>query len=215
MKIFLKFAALLLIVVMVLSFGACESTADKMEALAGTYTLVSPDDGTEAKYLLEYIEADEAEIALADLNSMSFVQSVYFSADGSYYFAYDGEATKEYVKAFYEGYFADLYENRTSLNDVYDFSFDDLSEEEFYELYACDIYARESYADLIDYLTENAYLYDTLSEPWESGTYTIRSGHIECTVTGESKAETLGYELDGNTLTLIYSDGKEVYTKAN
>lgn len=200
---------------MALSFGACESNADKMEALAGTYTMFSPDDGTEAKYLLEYIEASEEEVAIADLNSMSFAQTVHFDLDGSYYFSYDIEGTKECVRSFYEGYFADLYENRTALNSLYNFSFDNLSEEEFYEIYACDIYACDDYAALIDTLVENAYLYESFSEPWETGTYTIRKGNIQCTVTGESEAESLGYELNGNTLTLIYSDGQEVYTKVN
>ncbi len=221
MKKFAKIAAFILAAVLVLSVSACAFGTDSIENIAGTYTMKEFGNSEEAEYLLEYIEAFDEEIALADLDSFYFVKNVHFDMDGSYYFAYDGEATSESVREFYLNYYADLYEGRSTLNEVYtDFrdtlidgrTFDELSEEEFYQFMA-DLYSLDSFDELIDIISSDVYDYDSLSEPWETGTFTMGTGQVFCTITGETEAEYLGYEVVDDTLTLTYSDMVEEYTK--
>ncbi len=214
MKKFRKILALVLVALLSLTLCACESNAEKMAKLAGTYTMSVTAEEDEVAELLELIEAYDEEIALVDMDSLQYVQIVSFDTDGNYYYAYDVDATLENTRDFYEGYMKALYEGRTTLNDVYDYSFDDVTEDEFYQLYA-DMYSCDDYEDMIDSFVEYSYDLDVLSEPWETGTYTIRAGQIYCTMTGDDEELALGYRLDGDSLTLIYSDAEEVYTKVN
>lgn len=214
MKICKKLVVLLLAAILVLSLGACESAEEKMAKLAGTYTMTAVDTEEFFNSLMDSIEAYDEEIALADASSLKYVQLVTFDAEGNYSYAYDAAATEECVREFYAGYFAALYAGRTTLNDVYGGSFDDFTEEEFCQFYA-ELYNCADYSELIDTLVDSAYDYSTLSEPWETGTYTISGNRILCTIEGEEEAEAMGYELDGDSLTLTYSDGEEVYTKVN
>ena len=66
---------------------------------------------------------------------------------------------------------------------------------------------------MIEEMTAVGYDYDSLSGKLETGTYYIDGNDIMCTITGQTMAESLGYKVDGNTLTLIYADGTEVYTR--
>ena len=212
-----KYGFLALIFVLALLAGflsGCESTADKVEALSGTWTLVAQDSRDQAVSLLENIEAYEEEIALADLESLYYVQTAVFTQDLAYSFGYDAEATRQCVYEFYDGYFAALYAGRTSLNASYDYSFDELSQEEFLQFYA-DLYGYATYEELLVSITDKAYNYDSLAEPWETGTYTIKGDDIMCTITGADYAESLGYQIEGNRLTLTFSNLVEVYTKSN
>lgn len=205
---------LCLAVVMVagLLAGCGESTADKVAALSGKWTMTVTDP--EAQAVLEAIDLYEEEIALADLTALQYVQTVEFDAELNYSFGYDMDATKELLRQFYNTTFDALYEGRTSLNAVYEMEFDAATKEEFLQFYA-DLYGSPDYETLINDFVENAYDYTVLSEPFETGTYTIRGNAILCTITGETEAESLGYAIDGDTLTLTYVDGEEVYTKAN
>lgn len=214
MKNFRKILAFVIATMVVLALCACESNADKMAALAGKYTMTVTADEDDVKDLLELVNAYDEEIALVDTDSLKYVQIVSFDADGNYYYSYDADATIENAHSFFEGYVEALYNGRTALNEVYDYSFDDLSEDDFKLLYAS-VYSFDSYDELIDGFVEYCYDKDTLAEPWETGTYTIRNGQIYCTMTDDDEELTLGYKLSGNSLTLIYSDGEEVYTKVN
>lgn len=210
-RIFLTLALALLLAA---SLCACDSGAEKMEALAGTYTMTAVETEDLVMELMESIEAYDEEIALVDKSSLKYVQLVTFDAKGNYSFADDPAATRQLVREFYEGYFAALYAGRTTLNAVYETTFDNMTEAEFQQYYA-EVYDCTNYEALLDLLTENAHDYEALEEPWETGTYTIRGNRIYCTITGESQAEYITYSLDGNTLKLTYSDSEEVYTKVN
>lgn len=215
MKKFNKILLLVLVAVMVAGlFAGCETAAQKLEKLAGTYVMTA--DGTEeqAEILLENIDLHEEEIAVVDLTSLDYVQIVEFTTEKTYRFAYDVDGTKECVHTFFDGVFADLYDNRSVLNDTYAQDFDSMSEAEFQQFYA-DLYGFEDFTTLINEMTENAYDWDALGEDWETGTFTISGSDIMCTISGETRAEALGYKLDGTTLTLTYADGTEVYTRIN
>ncbi|MBP3701658.1 MAG: hypothetical protein J6I64_07195 [Lachnospiraceae bacterium] len=204
--------ALVLSMLSMLLAGCGKTEEEKIRELAGIWRMTAADTEDEALYLLENIELYEEEIVHVDLTSLEYAQLVEFTKDKTYRFAYDVEGTRACVEAFYRGVFASLYENRASLNAVYEQTFDELTEAEFYQFYA-DLYEAGDYETLIEYVTELAYDYEVLEEPWETGTYEIQGDLILCTVTGETQAESLGYEIQGYELTLTYVDGTEIYTR--
>ena len=202
---------LALVLLLAVSLCACDSTA-KMEALAGTYTMTAVDSEAQFMEFMESIDAYDEEIALADKSSLKYVQLVTFDAKGNYSFADDVAGNKKCIRDFYESYFAALYAGRTTLNTVYETTFDNMTEAEFQQYYA-EVYNCTSYAELLDTLVENAYDWEAKEEPWETGKYKIRNGKIYYTITGETKSEYTDYVLDGDTLKLTYSDSVEVYTR--
>lgn len=213
MKNFKKSLVLLLVAVMAIGLlCGCESTEEKMAALSGTWTMTIPDTAEQAQILLDNIELYPEEIALVDLNSLEQVKRVTFDMAGNYSFGYDVDGTMECVRQFYLGVFDALYEGRATLNAAYEQEFDNMSRDDFNQFYA-DLYNAGNYDALIDLFVENAYDADALAEPFETGTYTIKGKFIMCTITGETEAESLGYTLEGNTLTLLFADTQEVYTK--
>lgn len=215
MKTIKRILALSLAALLVMGlFAGCESEADKIAVLAGTWTMVGQDSEEEAKELLENIDLYEEEIALADLTTLTYKQNVVFTAEKTYHFVYDVEGTIACVREFFVETFAALYEGRATLNEVYGQEFDQMTEAEFQQFYA-DLYSAENFETLMDQMAEGAYNYEKMAEPWETGTYSIKGDDIMCTITGETQAEALGYSIENDELTLTYSDAVEVYTRAN
>lgn len=215
MKTIKRILALSLAALLVMGlFAGCESEADKIAVLAGTWTMVGQDSEEEAKELLENIDLYEEEIAMADLTTLTYKQNVVFTAEKTYHFVYDVEGTIACVREFFVETFAALYEGRATLNEVYGQEFDQMTEAEFQQFYA-DLYSAENFETLMDQMAEGAYNYEKMAEPWETGTYSIKGDDIMCTITGETQAEALGYSIENDELTLTYSDAVEVYTRAN
>ena len=214
MKTIKRILALSLAALLVMGlFAGCESEADKIAVLAGTWTMVGQDSEEEAKELLENIDLYEEEIAMADLTTLTYKQNVVFTAEKTYHFVYDVEGTIACVREFFVETFAALYEGRATLNEVYGQEFDQMTEAEFQQFYA-DLYSAENFETLMDQMAEGAYNYEKMAEPWETGTYSIKGDDIMCTITGETQAEALGYSIDNEELTLTYSDAVVVYTRA-
>lgn len=84
---------------------------------------------------------------------------------------------------------------------------------EFQQYYA-ELYGQTNYTEMIDLFAENAYDYASLGEDLETGSYSIEGNQILCTATGQFKEETMRYKIEGDTLTLTYVDGVEVYTRS-
>ena len=183
-----------------------------MEALAGTWTMTAVDSEAQFMEFMESIEAYDEEVALADKSSLKYVKLVTFDAKGNYSFADDVAGNKKCIRDFYDGYFADLYAGRTTLNSVYETTFDNMSETEFQQYYA-ELYNCTNYTDLLDTLVENAYDWDAKEAPWETGKYKLRGNRIYCTISGKSDSEYISYTLKGDSLTLSYTNGEEIYTR--
>lgn len=194
-------------------FAGCESEAEKIEKLAGNWYITIDDTPEEAQALLESLDFFEEEIALVDLHALQYAQVVKFNVDKTYSFALDAEGTKECVREFMQKAFEDMYADRTSLNALYEQDFGSMSEEEFGAFYAY-LYEVEDLDTLLDRVANEGYDYDTLCEPWETGTYSIEGNRILCTITGEITEEYLGYKIEEGTLTLTYKDGVEVYSRS-
>ena len=185
----------------------------KLDELVGTWSITMEDTEEEARALLDNIQAYEEEIALADLDSLEYVQVVKFYEDKTYSFGYDADATWQCVYDFYAGFFANLYENRGQLSELYGQDMSVMTEEEFGLFYAS-MYGAADLESLITGFTDDCYDYAALSVPYETGVFKFESGDMLCKIDGEVKYERLGYDVEGNELTLTFADGREVYVKA-
>ena len=186
----------------------------KIDALAGVWHCM--EDGQEdVQDLLDLVDLYEEEKALvrSDL-TFQFVKIVEFTQAQTYRFSYDVELTKQQVRDMYETAIEDLFENRAALTEVYGEELAGYTREQFRQFYA-ELYSMASYDELLDTFADNAYDYDKLGEDFETGTYTIKGDDIMCTITGQSQAEALGYDLEGGNLTLTYTNLVEYYTRAN
>ena len=209
MKNIKAFLALALIAVLLCGCGG----NDRAEALIGTWKTVAQDTPEEAEYLMDYIELYDEEKELVDPSILNYAMVAEFTADGNYSFAYDVEGTKDCVAEFYRGVMDALYEGRAGLSELYGTDLESMTQEEFNEFYAVDIYGMDSFEALIAELAETAYDYAALEEPLESGTYKVVGFNLMCTVEGETEAEGIGFTFEGENLKLTYSDGEEVYSR--
>ena len=216
MKLKKSLALVLIVALMAAMLTGCFGI--KMEDLAGVWHMEVQDSAEQARELLDSIEAYEEEIALADLNSLKYVKVVEFHEDKTYCYYADAEGTKDFVREFYEGYFAALYEGRAALSEAYGGEdFVSMDEAAFQQYYA-DLYGYATYTELVDAFTENAYDYAALEEPSETGTFTISGDMIKCTETGNSFDEGMEAMIYGDNnehLTLTYSNGTENYIRVD
>ena len=202
--------ALVLVLVAALLCGC--GAAMKASDLAGEWNLTAPAGEEEAIYLMDMIELYDEERVFVDAASLNYVAGARFDEEGNYSFYYDVDANQECIRAFYAGVVEALYENRMELLDVYGSTVENLTLHEFQDYYAL-AYGFPDYDTMMTQFVLNAYDYTVLEEPMETGTFKIVGNSLLCTITGETEAESLGCELDGDTLKLIYADAEEVYTR--
>lgn len=201
-------AAVLLLLTCVVGCGPKEE--ELIAQVAGVWTMKLPQAEDEARYLLEGVGLSEEEMVLIDVGSPQYVQVLELGQDGTYHFSYDGDGAQALVEQFYRDAFADLYENRTELDQVYGQHFETITREQFYQLYAI-MYDKADFQTLIHDMAAGAYNYHVLKQPWESGTYRMQEGMIFCLVDGTTQEVSIAYEVQGDVLTLTYVDGSEEY----
>lgn len=188
---------------------ACENSEEKMAELSGTWMMIEQDSQEQATALLENIDLYEGEIAVVDVNSLQYAWIYEFDTEGNFRQAEDPDKAKELVREFYTGAFEDLYAHRADIDDLYEVEMADMTEDAFYAFYA-ELYGYDTFEELLTRFVDSAYRYDEWTD-LQSGTYSVRGGYI--TLTTEEGAGKIGYKIEGDTLTLTYSDGVEVYTK--
>ena len=186
----------------------CESNEKKMEALMGQWMIRSALDSELAKLSLSNIDLSEEEIALVDLDTLQMCTYVEYGL-GTYRIFVDQDVFKNDVEAFLTGAFDNMYDNRMELNDLYSEDFSLMSRGEFQQYYA-DLYGFGNFTDLMDAFVEGCFDYSTLEQDAETGTYHIEGEKILRTIDGTSKEEYMNYQIDGDTLTLIYAEYEEV-----
>ncbi len=211
MKKVQKLLALVLAMALLAGLSGCELGNGKMEALVGRWEFTMTDSQEQAVQLLELSDFYPEEISICKGVALKSVKVVEFSADGTYAFSFDVEKTKACVRAFYAECFQLLYAQRDSLSASYETDFSAMSQEEFFQMYA-QMYEQQSMDALLDLLAENAYAYEELVR-YETGTFRVLGKQIRCNAEGGDEAETMGYALDGDQLTLEYIDGEEVYQR--
>ena len=207
-KIMILCASLLMLLTGVVGCGPKEE--ELIAQVSGVWTMKLPQAEDEARYLLEGVGLMEEEMVLIDVGSPQYVQVLELDLDGTYRFSYDGDGAQALVAQFYRDAFADLYENRTELDQVYGQHFETITREQFYQLYA-DMYDKPDFQTLIHDMAAGAYNYQVLKQPWEAGTYRIQDGMIFCLIDGTTQEVSIAYEVKGDVLTLTYVDGMEEY----
>ena len=207
-----KLIALLLAVVMIFSLCACGGP--DLSPLYGTWTLVEYVDEETATGMLQSLDFYDSEIALADLSGVGVVKYATFNEDGTYSLSYDYDSTYAMMLMYFDNLMNTLYEQRASLTQDYGEPIMDMSKEDFLLAYA-ELFGLASYDELLVLYADNCLNYDVLAEGSETGTFKPGSAKDEilCSVDGIGAEEILRFEVSGTTLTLIYSDGTEVYTK--
>lgn len=190
----------------------CESNENKMEVLMGKWQMAYTADANLAKTCLENLDLAEEEIALVDLNTLKMCVFVEYSA-GTYRIALEPDIIKDNVEEYLTDVFDNLYENRQELNGFYGEDFSEMTKGEFRQFYA-ELYTFANFTDLMDAFVEGCFDYEVLGENAETGTYHIKGDKIYRTIDGTSEEEYMTYRINGNTLTLIYADFEEVFTRA-
>ena len=219
MNLMKRALSLVLVCLMLATLCACGGKAKVLaarqeELCTGKWLTSCPDSPEEARYLLENIDMYEEEIALADLNSLNYSVIFEFSPDGTYRQYLSVEHTKADIRAFYEGAFRALFENRSVLSGIYETPLDSMDEAEF-QLFYAGLYGSEDFSALLNEFVDSAYDYKW--EDLESGTYVLKNVNLLAVerVTSDPEAETSGtipFTLKDGVLTLQYSDGDAVYT---
>lgn len=189
-----------------------KSETEKIEALAGTWYMTFSESESSAQALLELIHLDTEEIACVDLTTLETVKIVNFTTDKTYRYGYDPDGTKACARAFFEGAFYAMYENRAFLGQLYNTDFEPASKDEFLQFYA-ELYGAADFSELLDKILDNCYDYDAMAQPLEEGTFSIEGDVISMTILGQSEAETLEYSLGSGVLMLTYADSVEVYSR--
>lgn len=184
-----------------------------LEDIAGTWERTVDDTEEQALVLLENIDFYPEEIACADLTSLDYIHTVEFTTDGVYRFCVEAEGTRFCVKEFFRGVFEALYENRAGLGAAYGTDFTPMTMEEFCLFYA-ELYGCGDYEELLELLAENAYDYTTFDTPLEQGTCRMSGGMLYCIIDGETLEESMGFELEENSLTLKFADTAMVFYRA-
>lgn len=205
-----RMLSLLLAVLLVGTLCGCGNT-EKLEELCGAWEMTYTEDAETTRGLLEAMEFYEEEIALADLNGLQSVMTVEFTREKTYCYSYDIDAIKASLRDFYDNTVVAVYNARANLTDIYGFETINMSESEFKAFYA-ELFSLESYEALLDYFVENSLDFSSLVD-FDKGSFRLSGSRIICTAEGSDLEEEMSYSISGNTLTLVYADGKEVYTR--
>lgn len=207
-----KIFSLLLAAALLCALCGCSGNADKMNELCGVWEMTYVEDEETARGLLESMEFYEEEIVLADLTGLENTMTVEFTRDKTYCYSYDIDRTKAAIREFYDEAVTAVYNGRTGLTDIYGFETINMTEEEFKAFYATELFSMENYEELLDYFVENCLDYTAITD-FDKGTFRLSGSRIICTAEGSDTEEEMSYSISGNTLTLVYADGKEVYTR--
>ena len=183
-----------------------------LKDVVGGWTIKEPQDKTAITNLLMDNEFYPQELALVD-TSLYLTKTITFTQDKTYIYARPVSSNKVQIKAFYDGVFHDLYEGREALKECYDIDISTLSEEDFLQFYA-ELYEAENYEALLTKLTDTAYDYDSFGT-FETGTFEISSKILSLDTEGTDRDGTVSYKVNGDWLTLSFSDGTEHYTRIN
>ena len=207
-----KLICVILSLMMMVGLCACESEADLLLKVNGSWSVKMEETQETYDNLMESIELYEAELAAID-TTLYTVKTATFNADKTYVLEEKAEDVQECLREFFQGAFADLYEKRETLKDCYEQDISILSEEEFYQFYA-NLYSKEDFDALIEHFATKLYNYDNF-EPIDEGTYTISSTRITLQSDDAFNSDDgyVTYSVDGDTLTLTWSNDVEVYTK--
>ena len=207
-----KICALICALLMLASLAGCSLPGMSMEDLCGNWESLTYFDAQDTQEILEGLDFYPEEIALADLNGLCIVATVEFKTDKQYNYGYDVDATRAMAEQYFSDFLDTLYENREDLVEAYGETILTMSKDAFLTAYA-ELFGMTSGQELIEVLAENALDYEALAESTEFGTFRLSLNDIYMKEAGASTEEYVTFKIENDTLTLIYQDGEEVYTR--
>ena len=184
---------------------------ERMEALCGVWEMEVAIPREDVRSLLENNDFYDEEITLADLGSLSYIQTVTFQEDGTYRFSVDTEASQARVGEFFRGVFQRMFAGRETLGEIYDVDFRQMDEAQFQQFYA-EIYEMQDFETLISLFSQNALNLEAMQE-LETGNFKVKNGKIDFVTSSIDQAGVADYTIDGEKLTITYVDGVEEYTR--
>lgn len=186
--------------------------AGAIKKLAGTYETKDMIPADTAESILLKNDFYPEEVVFAELTELYVPKFVEFHSDKTYTYYYDADGYRDNIETFFRQFFDNMYVNRTALTGLYDADFTHMSQAEF-EAYYATLYGENSFDDLIRTLSYGCWDYEALANDVETGTFTVNDNKIIYTQAGTTLKEHVTYKKSGDTLTLTYSDGEEIYSK--
>lgn len=189
----LIFAIVLGVAIGIVLFTSSKSdTVHSPEDIAGQWQCTISDANLGESMLSNAGFTDVRMDAVQD-KSFRYVVLAEFTADGTYRFSFDHDATAQNVAAFFTSAFADLYQARA------DFAAEtaNMSEAEF-KTYLAQVNGK---ADFDTFFTEVSSYASTGTETYDSGKFSFNSGN-----TAKFGKNTANYTLSDDALTLEFSD---------
>ena len=184
---------------------------EQMGALCGVWEMEVSVPREDVRSLLENNDFYDEEITLADLGTLSYLQTVTFREDGTYSFNVDKEASQALIDAFFRGMFQKLFAGRETLNEVYGVDFGQMDEAQFRQFYA-ELYETQDFEALIALFAENTLDLEGMQE-LETGSFKLKNGKIDFVTSSIDQEGVADYTIDGDKLTIEYIDGVEEYTR--
>ena len=203
----------LILVMLCCLFCGCETEADKIAAIAGRWETVNYYSSDSVAQSLENLDLYEEEIALLDTGAIGIVDVFEFTTDKTYTMTVDAEESIAMVDAYFRNAFATFYENRDKLASCYTADIVSMTEEEFKQFYV-DMYGQTDFDALINMFVYSLTDEEYLLEDTEYGSFRIASGKIFCKALGESEESYITYTVEGDTLTLTFTNKTEVYKRS-
>lgn len=205
-------AILLAVIILICTLSGCESSEKQAQKIVGVWVIPVEAEESLRRQQLESIGMTYVELSVLEHLSFSYEMFHAFNADGTYRLAIDSDSMHSAMKVFYNEVFDVLYDNLTVLEEAYDISFNGASREEFRQYYA-EALDFTDYTEMIDYLVDNCFDYTALGADIAYGTYSVKGKRIIMEDEIGDRSGEVEYSLEGNTLTLYFTDGTEVYTK--
>lgn len=205
------FILLLSAILMIGALTGCASSEELTQKVIGVWAYTTEADEDLKRQQLESIGMTEVELPLLENLSFSYDLCYEFNQDGTWCYRYDTDSMRAAMNTLYSEVFDALYNNLTVLEEAYQVTFD-CTREEFKQLYA-ETQGLADYTEMIYYFAENCFDYEALGRNLAYGTYSVKGKRIilEDQI-GDMDGE-VEYSLEGNTLTLHFADGVEVYTR--
>ena len=198
----LLFAAIIGIVIGVVLFNTSKSdTVHTPEDIAGQWQCTISDSNL-GETMLTNAGFTDARLDCVQDKSFRYVVLAEFTADGTYTFSFDHDATAGNVTDFFTAAFADLYEARATFAP----ETTEMSETEFQE-YLAQVNEKDDFAT---YFAEVSSYTASGVESYDSGDFSFKSGD-----TAKFGRNSANYSLADDILTLEFSDVTMVLNRVN
>lgn len=208
-----RIVALVLTMILVCAgLNGCDLDLGASDAIIGHWETVRYYTSDSMRRSMEDLDLYAEEIAMMDLGAVGYVDVFEIRDDKTYTITCDAEKSIAMVQQYFRDAFATFYQNRSELDDLYEDDLGSMTESQLQQFYA-DLYGQTDFDALIELFVYSITNEEYLLEGTEKGTYRVSRNRIWCTPEGEKEAQYIDFVVDGDILTLTYSDETVKYTR--